>query len=231
MLKTQYSRVINKRTATAGVVPTIGPTDNHTDGTWVDTDIYPGEFFINMEDQIVWFGWVTGSTSGVTQIYPPPGPGGGVQLIGGSNIEIQGSNPNFTINYTGTNFNGIVKGFDEYTLTAGGTTDFTPIITDTTTIQAAYLRFVGIIIDTTTYDAANFESVCGWYNDGTGWAIIGGGPCILEQSTIPGGSSIDSAFDLAFNTSSGVLGVELTTPANTNDIKVRISWEYSLVTA
>jgi hypothetical protein len=230
MLKTQYSRVINKRTSITGEVPTIGPSEDHTDGSWIDTDIYPGEFYINMEDQKVWFGWTSGSTSGVTQIYPLVGPGSGVQLIGGNNISINGSNPTFTINYTGTNFNGIVKGFDEYTLTAGNTTDFTPMITDTTTIQAAYLRFVGIIMDTTTYDSANFESVCGWSNDGTGWVIIGGGPCVLTQSNIPGSSSIDSAFDLSFNTSSGVLGVELSTPANTNDIKVRVSWEYSLIT-
>lgn len=34
----------------AGTVPTIPSTDDHTDGSWLPTDIYKGEFFFNEAD-------------------------------------------------------------------------------------------------------------------------------------------------------------------------------------
>lgn len=46
----QYSRVRQKRTIVSGQTPTIPPSNDHTDGTWVDTDLYPGEFYMNMGD-------------------------------------------------------------------------------------------------------------------------------------------------------------------------------------
>lgn len=231
MIRTQYSRVINKRSDIAGVVPTIGPSNDHTDGTWSDTDIYPGEFYFNMEDQKVWFGWTSGSTSGVTQIYPLGGPGTNITLNGGTGIEIQGSSPTFTINFTGLTQQDpvtyLIQGASDYTLTAGATSNFTPLIADLVTARVVYINYAVVVIDTTTLDAANFEGTCGWYNDGTGWAIVGGGPCVDNQSNIPGSSSIDPAFAFAINTDgSGVLGIELTTPANPNDIKVKLTWEY-----
>lgn len=228
MLKTQYSRVINKRTATAGVVPTIGPTDNHTDGTWVDTDIYPGEFFINMEDQKVWFGWVTGSTSGVTQIYPPPGPGGGITVVGGSGIGVSGSSPDFSISFNGntTEYTGMTAGSEQFTLGASST-QFVTAITDTTTPSACYFRFTVAGIEDTTYDAAVFESYCGWYNDGTGWASIAGFTCIVDSiNDIDAGITADITTDV-----NGYLGVEIVNPAGVNNIKYRVFWEYSLIVA
>ena len=45
------SRILLKRSTTAGVVPTIPATSNHTDGTWTATDIYSGETFVNTVDQ------------------------------------------------------------------------------------------------------------------------------------------------------------------------------------
>ena len=50
MALSQYSRVKQKRTIVSGQTPTIAPSNDHTDGTWVDTDIYPGEFYMNMGD-------------------------------------------------------------------------------------------------------------------------------------------------------------------------------------
>ena len=67
-IKNQISRQLLKRTATSGLTPTIGPSYDHTDGTWTNTDIYAGEFYWNMYDQQLWLGWATGSTSGVTLI-------------------------------------------------------------------------------------------------------------------------------------------------------------------
>lgn len=58
--KTQYSKIKIKRSSVAGVIPTMGPSTDHTDGSWGGTDIYPGEFFINLADQLVWFGTLAG---------------------------------------------------------------------------------------------------------------------------------------------------------------------------
>ena len=74
--KEQNTRIRLKRTATSGATPTVGPSTNHTDGTWGINDIYGGEFFWNMADEKLWLGWNTGSTSGVTLIYPSSGSGG-----------------------------------------------------------------------------------------------------------------------------------------------------------
>lgn len=76
-IKNQISRQLLKRTATTGLTPTIGPTLDHTDGLWTNTDIYGGEFYWNMADQALWLGWATGTTSGVTLIYSGGTGGGG----------------------------------------------------------------------------------------------------------------------------------------------------------
>lgn len=57
-----------KRSTVASVVPTLGPSADHTDGTWSDTDIYPGEFFWNESDEILW----NATNSGIVQIFPAP---------------------------------------------------------------------------------------------------------------------------------------------------------------
>lgn len=45
-----------KRSTIPGVVPVIGVSDDHTDGSWTDNMIYPGELFVNIPDQRVWIG-------------------------------------------------------------------------------------------------------------------------------------------------------------------------------
>jgi len=67
-VKNQISRMLLKRTETSGLTPSIGPTFDHTDGLWTNTDIYPGEFYWNMGDQQLYLGWMSGATSGVTLI-------------------------------------------------------------------------------------------------------------------------------------------------------------------
>jgi hypothetical protein len=61
----QNSRTLLKRSQISGATPTVktGSTQ-HTDGTWVDTDIYPGEIYWNMEDRIMYIGWedISGNT-------------------------------------------------------------------------------------------------------------------------------------------------------------------------
>jgi hypothetical protein len=61
----QNSRTLLKRSQISGATPTVktGSTQ-HTDGTWVDTEIYPGEIYWNMEDRIMYIGWedISGNT-------------------------------------------------------------------------------------------------------------------------------------------------------------------------
>lgn len=45
-----------KRSTVAGEVPTIGPSSDHTDGTWTALNIYPGELFENIPDKRLWMG-------------------------------------------------------------------------------------------------------------------------------------------------------------------------------
>lgn len=44
------TRLIQKYSKTTGVVPTVPVSNDHTDGTWLNTDIYEGELFLNTAD-------------------------------------------------------------------------------------------------------------------------------------------------------------------------------------
>ncbi len=226
MIKTQYSRVINKRTATAGAVPVIGPSADHTDGSWTgDTMIYPGDFFINMEDQKVWFGWTSGSTSGTTMIYPPPGPGGGLTIVGGTGIGVSGASPDFSIAFNGntTEFSGLTSGTEFFQLAASQTQEI--IIIPNVIEGAAYTRFCLSAIEETTFNGAVFESFCGQYNSDivNGWLSIA--TCFVNTEDDIGFSPVP-AFTQNGN---GDLIVSVTQPAGTNTINYRIYWEYSEV--
>jgi hypothetical protein len=48
-------RFLVKKSYIYGIVPTIPSTQFHTDGRWLDTDIYQGELYINMVDNKFWF--------------------------------------------------------------------------------------------------------------------------------------------------------------------------------
>lgn len=45
-----------KRSILTGVEPTIPVSSDFTDGTWLNTDTRPGEFFVNLEDRKLWIG-------------------------------------------------------------------------------------------------------------------------------------------------------------------------------
>jgi hypothetical protein len=49
-MKIQRSRMITKRSEVPGVEPTVPSSNDHTDGTWLATDIYVGEMFLNVAD-------------------------------------------------------------------------------------------------------------------------------------------------------------------------------------
>ena len=53
-MATQDSRIKIKRSTITGTVPTVPSSNDHTDGTWVATDIYKGELFFNQADGVLW---------------------------------------------------------------------------------------------------------------------------------------------------------------------------------
>lgn len=46
-------RRIEKYTETIGLLPSIAPTSDHTDGSWTSEDIYKGELYLNLADRIL----------------------------------------------------------------------------------------------------------------------------------------------------------------------------------
>jgi enamine deaminase RidA (YjgF/YER057c/UK114 family) len=54
MLNIQDSKIILKNSTISGQVPTVAPSNDHTDGAWTATDIYEGEIMANVADSKVW---------------------------------------------------------------------------------------------------------------------------------------------------------------------------------
>ena len=53
-MATQDSRIKIKQSTIAATVPTVPSSNDHTDGTWIATDIYKGELFYNQADGVLW---------------------------------------------------------------------------------------------------------------------------------------------------------------------------------
>jgi len=53
-MATQNSRIKLKRSTVTATVPTVPSSNDHTDGSWVATDIYKGELFYNQADDVLW---------------------------------------------------------------------------------------------------------------------------------------------------------------------------------
>lgn len=48
------AKMVQKRSTVPAELPTVAPSDDHTDGSWNDTDIYSAEFFINEADKKIY---------------------------------------------------------------------------------------------------------------------------------------------------------------------------------
>lgn len=48
--KNTFGRIVKRYSNTAGVQPTVPASSDHKDGTWLSTDIYEGEEFVNTAD-------------------------------------------------------------------------------------------------------------------------------------------------------------------------------------
>jgi hypothetical protein len=71
MCRTSVERRVVKVSSIAGEVPTIPASDDHTDGSWIATDVYVGEMFFNSADGIMY----TRSSNGIEVV------GGGAGAI------------------------------------------------------------------------------------------------------------------------------------------------------
>jgi len=90
----QFARLRHHRLTTSGQVFTIPTSDDHTDETWLSTDLYIGEIGINLTDDTAYFR----SNNGIVQLATGTSSGGG---SGGS---VQGiwnfQSPNIVISTT-----------------------------------------------------------------------------------------------------------------------------------
>jgi hypothetical protein len=68
----QFSRLINHRITTAGQQFTIPTSNDHTDETWLSTDLYIGELGMNITDDKLWFR----TNNGLVQIATGTSSGG-----------------------------------------------------------------------------------------------------------------------------------------------------------
>ena len=55
MPNVKNARILFKRSNIAGQIPTVPQTEDHRDGTWLETDIYEGEFFLNLADDRLFY--------------------------------------------------------------------------------------------------------------------------------------------------------------------------------
>lgn len=170
----QYSRVVHKRTQISGATPTIGPSDDHTDGSWVNTDIYPGEFFLDMGGQVGWFGY-SGTSSGVGVWMSGDTSVGSVTA--GEYLSSEQTGGNITISYTGSGYflGGMLFDYQDFNwaFTSGDLMEqiFVPSLNQQVIHTEAFVLIKGIGID-----KAYFGSFgdCGFIFDGTTGNELGG---------------------------------------------------------
>ncbi len=116
-MATQDSRIKIKRSTVTATVPTVPSSNDHTDGTWIATDIYKGELFFNQADGVLW----SRDDSGVT-------------CLGGSASLTIASADVLTLNSTPLTIVGAVAGYAIEVVSASVKIDFntTPYATNIT---------------------------------------------------------------------------------------------------
>lgn len=107
-LTEQFSRIRIKRSTTALEVPTVPASDDHTDGTWLSTDIYKGELFINLPDGKIY----TRTDSGIVNLPSPADLVGLLDFKGG--YDAATNTPDLDVSPSG-----VLKG-DVYVTTVAG---------------------------------------------------------------------------------------------------------------
>ena len=115
-MATQDSRIKIKRSTITATVPTVPSSNDHTDGTWIATDIYKGELFFNQADGVLW-----------------SRDDNGVVCLGGSASLTIASADVLTLNSTPITIVGAVAGYAIEVVSASVKVDFntTPYATNT----------------------------------------------------------------------------------------------------
>lgn len=196
----QYSRILLKRSSQTGATPTIntGSTD-HTDGTWLSTDIYEGELFLNTIDDLLWVRTSNG-------ILPISISGGTSTVTGGQNLgsgvglfeSLNSGNLRFYSFSAGTNVT-ITTGATEITLNATGEANTASSVGSGNSIfkqkTGVDLEFrslsAGTNITITTGDTITINSTGGGGGGGTvsgGLNTYTGGSFSLTSVNISGGT-------------------------------------------
>lgn len=86
----QFSRIINHRVSTAGTTFTIPTSNDHSDETWLATDLYIGEFGVNVTDDKVY----VRTNNGIIELGTTASGGSGSSgpfVFNSPNIEIDSS--------------------------------------------------------------------------------------------------------------------------------------------
>jgi hypothetical protein len=157
MQSTNFRNLI-KRTNTTGEVPTIPVSNDHTDGTWISTDIYSGEFFINTADAKAWYragavikeidvAAVTALTdlSDVSMVGSPAPTNGQVLTYNSTSGKWENADNNALVSITDITYANLVIAIGAATLVPGNfyrLTDYRTIhqIPDTSTINTCALE-------------------------------------------------------------------------------------------
>jgi len=177
MAKFHSSRIRHKRTEVSGTTPTIGPSDDFTDGTWGVDDIYPGEFFTDMGGQVGWFGWSGSSSTGVEPWFSGDITG---SVSAGEYLSSEQTGANINISYTGSGYflGGML--FDYKNLIWGnGSGDlveeiFAPSLNQQVIHTEAFVLIKDTVNEKAYFGVFNGTGDCGFIFDGTTGNELGG---------------------------------------------------------
>jgi len=139
--KIEYSRMLVKRTAQTGEVPTIPPITATTLNQMIPTDLFVGEFFLNEADDLLWIrtdngilpislSGSTGSTPSLTEVLFEGNVTNGynIEVSSGDTIIFQGIPSGVTTTILGLDASGntiTTTGGGNDTYTTGGTINYT----------------------------------------------------------------------------------------------------------
>jgi len=231
----QYSRVKHKRTQVSGATPTIGPSDDHTDGTWINDDIYPGEFFLDMGGQVGWFGWSGSSSTGVEPWFIGDISVGSLTSTD-DDLEVTQVGANIIVSDVSTDpkFGGFNYKNLDFTIAAGTFTYLSPTALFTMVNPCIFTMEAKILLYDTTTDDTYFgvfvDSTISllWVYDGSTISSIGSIPDTVGNVYEMLGGIPGRAYLYTQNPNTIRLRVDFS-PITPNDIKARLFMKYRVL--
>ena len=183
-ITTQDSRIIIKRSSITGQVPTIAPSNDHTDGSWNPLNIYKSEIFINLADSRAWFR----SNTSIIELATINGPSDA--FINGGNTygsnAIFGLTDNYKVDFKANN--NIIFSLEDKGLVIKYAKELYFSDSGTEAVTIAAPAVIGTSYNLTLPTAQGAANTF-LKNDGTGilsWAAAGGGGGGLLNGTTSG---------------------------------------------